>query len=165
MPLLTQFKELPKGTIVPVRKMIGKVKELNAFFSGKLLLIQNKVKFLIEGVRWLIPPIVIEEKIVKGWEGWSSSFDKILEHPLFLSFYNDEVDVTRVYDVIDDMYRVQSDLNNFFLEGKAITDAKWNKAVEELRGIENATWPDIEIDIEIWEAVAGIKVFLGGEDD
>lgn len=165
MPLLTQFKELPKGTIVPVRKMIGRVKELNAFFSGKLLQIQNKVNFLVEGVQWLIPPILTEEKTVKGWEGWSDSFDRILEHPLFLSFHHDETDVTWVYDIIDDMYKVEADMNKFVLEGRAITDAKWNKSIEELKGIESATQLDIEIDVEIWEVVVGIKVFLGGDSD
>lgn len=49
MSLLIQHKELPKGTIVHVRKMMNKVKELNTFFTGKLWVVQNKMKTITQG--------------------------------------------------------------------------------------------------------------------
>lgn len=116
IPLLTQFKELPKGTIIPIRKMIGRVRDLNAFFIEKLQLIQNRMRFLIDGIQFFIPSILTKEEAVKGWEGWCDSFDKILEHPSFFSFCNDEMDITRVYEIIDNIYKVELDLNKFVFE-------------------------------------------------
>lgn len=85
------------------------------------------MKFLVEGIQFFIPFILADDRIVKVWEEWSDSFNTILEHPSFLSYCHDEYDVTQVYRIIDDMYKVESDMNKFILEGKAITDAKWTK--------------------------------------
>lgn len=68
MPLLSQHKDFPKGTIVPVRKMIGRVRELNAFFTRKLQIIQNKMKLLTDGVDLFIPSILNEDKTIKEWQ-------------------------------------------------------------------------------------------------
>lgn len=97
------------------------------------------MKFLIDGIQFFIPSILIEKRIVKGWEGWSDSFDMILEHRFFLSFFHDEVDVTWVYEIIDHLYRVELDIDKFILEGKVVIDAKWNECIDELKGIKDAT--------------------------
>lgn len=65
MPLLTQHKELPKGTIVPIRKMIGRVRELNAFFTRKFKIVQNKMKLLIEPVELSIPLVLYDDEALK----------------------------------------------------------------------------------------------------
>lgn len=39
------------------------------------------------------------------------------------------------------------------------------KCVDELSGIIDATWPDIDIDIEIWEAVARMKALTICDSD
>ena len=50
MPLLTQKKEFHKGTIIPIRKMVNKVKELNAFFFGMVQEIKKKMRTIVQGV-------------------------------------------------------------------------------------------------------------------
>lgn len=123
------------------------------------------MKFLIEGVQFFIPSILTEDKIVKGWKGLSDSFDQILDHPFFLSFCHDEVAITWVYEIIDHLYKVELDMNKFILEGKEVTDAKWTNCIDELKGIRDATWPDIDIDIEILEVEVDIKALPSGDSD
>ena len=48
---------------------------------------------------------------------------------------------------------------------KAITDSKWNKCIEELNVVRDATWPEIDSDVVIWELIADIKDLLSQEDD
>ena len=50
-------------------------------------------------------------------------------------------------------------MNKSVGDSKAITDAKWNKSLEELTTIKDATWLDIENDITIWEVISDIKAF------
>lgn len=145
--------------------MIGRVRELNTFFSGKLQIVQNKMKLLIDGVELFIPPILNKDKIVKEWQGWADSFDKNLDHPKFLAFCQDEKVVANVYGIIDILYKIDLDMKRFILESKAIIEAKWAKCVDELKGIKDSMWPKIDIDIEIWEAVAGIKTLPSGDSD
>jgi hypothetical protein len=164
--MLGEKKELPKVTIVSVRKLIGKVRDLNAFFTGKLKIIQNKIKFVVDGFLLFFSSILTPDKIVKDWDNWAESFDVILKHPKFVSFCNDDAEVSTVYELIDELYKVETDLNKFVAECKAITDAKWQKSVDEFKGVRTAVWPDIDTDIEIWEAVAGIKALpTGGDSD
>ena len=84
VPLLTQKKELPKEIIVPIRKMIHQVKELNSFFKGKIEAIRRKLKSIALGTPDFISTILNNEGYVKSWQEWSESFDLILDHPRFL---------------------------------------------------------------------------------
>jgi hypothetical protein len=166
VPMLGEKKELPKVTIVSVRKLIGKVRDLNAFFIGKLKNIQNKVKFVADGIPLFFSSIVLSDGAVSDWDSWAQSFDIILKHPKFVSFCNKESEISTVYELMDELYKVETDLNKFVTEGRAITDAKWQKCIDELQGVRTATWPDIDTDIEIWEAVAGVKALpTGGDSD
>lgn len=165
MPLLGQKKEFPKATIIYVRKLIGKVKELNAFFTRKGKLIQGKMKLVTEGVNHFYSLILAVDGTTKECQDWSDSFDTILTHPKFISFCNKESEVTHVYKLIDELYKIELDMNKFVLERKVITDAKWTKCIDELNNIKGAMWPDIDIDIEIWEAIADIKVIPSGDSD
>ena len=51
-------------------------------------------------------------------------------------------------------------MNKLVGDSRAITYAKWNKCINELTTIKDATWLDIENDIAIWEVVVDIKAFL-----
>ena len=73
--------------------MINKFKELNSFFASKLQSIQRKMKQILERVVNYIPPILDEGGALKDWLAWSNSFDKILDHPRFVAYTNDEIDV------------------------------------------------------------------------
>lgn len=48
VPIIAQKKEFPKETIISTRKMVNKVKDSNAFFSGKQI-INNKMKNVANG--------------------------------------------------------------------------------------------------------------------
>ena len=145
--------------------MLNKVKELNSFFTGKLQSVQAKIKQMSEGVVNYIPPIFEEDGTLKDWVAWSNSFDKILDHPRFIAYTNNETDVSTVYDIIDMLFRIEINMNKSVGDSKAITDAKWNKCVEELNMIKEATWLDIDIDIAIWEVIASIKAFPVDESE
>jgi hypothetical protein len=166
VPILGEKKELPKVTIVSVRKLIGKVRDLNAFFTGKLKLIQNRVKFVVDGIHLFFSSILTSEGTVRDWDSWAETFDIILNHPKFVSFCNKDTEVSSVYELIDELYKLETDLNKFVTEGRAITDAKWQKSVDEFKGVRTAVWPDIDTDIEIWEAIAGVKALpTNGDSD
>ena len=80
---------------------------------------------------------------------WFDSFDKILDHPRFMAYINNEADVSTIYDIIDMLFKIEINMNKFVGDSKAITDAKCNKCLEELNTIKEATWLDIDIDIAI----------------
>lgn len=109
------------------RKMIGKVKDLNGFFGGKLQFIQNKMKIIVVGTPNFVPTILDSKGKIKDWVEWSSSFDNILDHPRFLAYYGNEVGVTVVYDLIDVLYKIESQMSKITIEVRSIIDAKWSK--------------------------------------
>ena len=123
------------------------------------------MKQMSEGVVNYISPILEEGGALKDWVAWSDSFDKILDHPRFIAYTNNETDVSTVYDIIDMLFRIEINMNKSVGDSKAITDAKWNKCLEELNTIKDATWPDIDIDISIWEVIADIKAFPADESE
>lgn len=165
VPLLTQFKELPKGTTISVRKLIGWIRDLNAFFILKLQVVQNKMRWITDAVELLIPSILNEDKTVKEWQAWVDSFGQILKHPKFLTFCNEETSIANVYEIIDNLYKIELDMSKFISESKAVKDAKWTKSIHELNVIRDATWLDIDTYLEIWEVVTSIKALPSGNSD
>ena len=63
------------------------------------------------------------------------------------------------------LFRIEINMNKSVRESKAITNAKWNKCLEELNTIKDATWLDIDTDIAIWEVIADIKAFPVDESE
>ena len=57
------------------------------------------------------------------------------------------------------LFRIELNMNKLVGDSKAIIDAEWNKCIEELNTIKDATWPNVDIDITIWEVIANIKAF------
>ena len=56
-----------------------------------------------------------------------------------MAYYNDEVDIVVVYDLIDMLYKLELEMGKITIEVKAIIDAKWTKYLEEINGIRDAT--------------------------
>ena len=56
-------------------------------------------------------------------------------------------------------------MNKSVGNSKVITDAKWNKGMEELTIVKDASQLDIENDIAIWEVAADIKAFPFEDSD
>ena len=100
------------------------------------------MKQMSEGVINYIPPILEEGGALKDWLARSDSFDKILDHPRFIAYTNNETDVSTVYDIIDMLFRIEININKSVRDSKAIIDAKWNKCLEELNTVKEATWPE-----------------------
>lgn len=67
--------------------------------------------------------------------------------------------------MIDLLYKIELEMGKVIAEVKAITDAKWNKCLDELNTIRDVTWPDIDTYISIWEVIAGIKALPSGDCD
>ena len=105
------------------------------------------MKQISEGVVNYIPPILDEGGALKDWVAWSNYFDKILDHPRFLAYTNNETNVSTIYDIIDMLFRIELNMNMSVGDRKAITDAKWNKCLEEINTIKDATWPNVDIEI------------------
>ena len=76
-----------------------------------------------------------------------------------MAYTNNETNVSTIYDIIDMLFRIEINMKKSVGDSKAITDAKWNKCLEELNTMKDATWPDIDTDIAIWEVIADIKAF------
>ena len=56
-------------------------------------------------------------------------------------------------------------MNKLVLESKAIIDAKWSKSLDKLTTVRDATWPDVDIDIIIWEVIVDIKAIPSADSD
>ena len=123
------------------------------------------MKSITKGVVNYIPPILEEGGALKDWVAWSESFDKILDHPRFLAYTNNEIDVSTIYNIIDMLFRIELNMNKLVGDSRAITDAKWNKCIKELTAIKDATWLNIENDITIWEVISDIKAFPSEDSD
>lgn len=100
-----------------------------------------------------VPSIIDENGNVKEWQEWPSSFDDILKHVRFFPYCNNGVDVTIVYYMIGLLYKIESNMGNVTIEVNTITYEKWSKCLNDLNSIGDATWPDIDIGIAIWEVI------------
>ena len=107
------------------------------------------MKIITTGTPNFVSIVWKNEGKIKDWVEWLSSFDNILDHPRFLSFFNNKESITTVYDMIDILYKLEVEMSKIYLEFKAMTDAKWIKYLEELDTIRDIMWPDIDIDITI----------------
>lgn len=59
---------MPKEIIIPTRKMIDKVKELDGCFLGKMQLIQIKMKIIADATHGFTPPIVENDGSLREWQ-------------------------------------------------------------------------------------------------
>ena len=123
------------------------------------------MKSIAEGVASYVPSILNDDGTLKDWVSWLKSFDNIISHPRFLAYYNNEIDVTTIYEITDMLFRIELNMNKSVGDSQAITYAKWKKIVEELTTIKDATWLDIKNNITIWDVIADIKSFPFEDND
>ena len=109
--------------------------------------------------------ILNDDGTFKDYVSWSESFDNIPSHHNFLAYCNNETDITTIYEITNMLFRIELNVNKSIGDGKVITDAKWNKSVEELTTIKDATQLNIENDIAIWEVVSNIMAFPSKDSD
>lgn len=97
------------------------------------------MKIIIVGTPNFIPTILDGEGKIEDWFEWSSSFGNIPYHLKFLSYCNNEVSATSVYDMVDILYKLEVEMSKVATEVKAIIDAKWTKSLEDMDIIINVT--------------------------
>ena len=124
---------IPKNLDLPdkiflIKEILEMVKELSGFFSGKLQVIQRRLRTLSDGMEPCIPSILDSANIVRDWQEWSTSFDDILTQGSTLTIFEDTSD-SPFHSLIDSLFKAEISLNKFVVESKAVMDAKWSKAV------------------------------------
>ena len=70
-----------------------------------------------------------------------------MNHSRSFVYYNEEVDIVVVFNLIDMLYKLESKMGKMIRKIKYIIDAKWRKCLEELNGIMDASCPNVDIDI------------------
>ena len=75
-----------------------------------------------------------------------------------MSIFDDVSDIP-YNKLIDSLFKVGIDLNKFIAESKAVMDARWTKATQELQEVKATKWPT-KREIYVWEAVGEIKALL-----
>lgn len=72
-----------------------------------------------------------------------------------ISIFEDTSDIP-YNKLIDSLSKAEIDLNKFIVESKAVMDARWTKATQDLHEIKTTKWPT-KREIYVWEAVGEIK--------
>ena len=157
--LMAKKPDLP-DKIFTVKESLESVKELSGFFSGKLQVIQGRLRTLSDGIEPCIPSLLDDANVVKNWQEWSTSFDDILTRGSTLTIFEDTSGAP-FHMLIDSLFKAEISLNKFIIESKATVDARWNKAVQDLQAAKDTDWPT-KREIYIWEAVGEIKALPAG---
>ena len=124
IPLLAKKPDL-SDKVITVKEGMDKVKELLQIFTGKLAVIQSKMKVLTNCFYSLILSIINSGDKIKDFNEWSSSFDHIIDFPQVVSIFQDGIDECLFNELIDTLFKVETERNRFTIEGRVITDAKW----------------------------------------
>ena len=77
------------------------------------------------------------------------------------SIFQDDIDECAFNDFTDTLFKTKTELNRFIIEGKVITDARWQKFVNELATAKTFDWPT-KREVIVWEAIAIIKALPTG---
>ena len=124
IPLLAKKPDFPNKVII-VKEGIDKVKDFLQIFIGKLAAIQSKMKILTNGFHSLILSVLDSDGKVKDLNEWSNSFDHIVDLPQVVSIFQDDIDECLSNELVDTLFKIETNLNRFTIEGKVITDARW----------------------------------------
>ena len=78
--MLAKNPDLP-DKVITVKEGMDKVKDLLKFFTGKLAIIQSKMKVLANGSHFLMLSIIDSDGKEKDLSEWSISFDHVIDSP------------------------------------------------------------------------------------
>ena len=93
------------------------------------------MKVLTSGFHSLILFVLDSDSKVKDFNNWSNSFYHIVDLPQVASIFHDDIDELLFNELIDILFKVETEMNRFTIEGKVITDVRWQKTVNELATI------------------------------
>ena len=130
-------------------------------FIGKLAAIQSKMKILTKGFHSLIIYILDSNGKVKDLHEWSNSFDHIVDLPQVVSIFQDDIDEFIFNELVDTLFKIETDLNRFTTEGKVVTNARWQKLVNELATAKTCEWPT-KREFNVWERITKLKALPTG---
>ena len=77
------------------------------------------------------------------------------------SIFQGDIDECVFNELIDTLFKIETEMNRFTTEGKVITDARWHKSVGELTSIKACKWPT-KREVIVWEAIIEIKALPTG---
>lgn len=65
-------------------------------------------------------------------------------------------------ELIDTLYKIETEMNRFIIEGRVIIDARWKKFFGELTSMKTCKWPT-KREVIVWEEIVKIKSLpIGG---
>ena len=77
-------------------------------------------------------------------------------------FFEGDIDECSFNELIDTLFKIETKMNRFIIEGKVITNAKWQKFFGELAITKTCEWPT-KRDVILWEEIVEIKALpIGG---
>ena len=120
--MMAKIPNFPNKIII-VKKILEIVKELIGFFTGKLQIIQSKLKVLSQGIEPCIPPILDDSNMVQEWNNFSNVFHTILTQEATMAIFKDIGDAP-FHNLIDSQFRVEIDFKKSIIKSKAITYSK-----------------------------------------
>ena len=162
IPLLAKKLDFPDKVII-VKEGMDKVKDLLQFFTSKLAAIQSKMNILTNGFHSLILYVLDSGGKVKDLNEWSNSFDHIVDLPQVASIFQDDIDEFVFNELVDTLFKIETELNRFTTEGKVITDVRWKNLVNELATSKTCEWPT-KREVIVWEEIAEIKALPTGSN-
>ena len=114
------------------------------------------MKVLANGFHYLILSILYYDGKVKDLNEWSNSFDHILDLPQVASIFEDDIDECIFIELVDTLFKIETELNRFTTKEKVITNARWKKPVNELATAKTCEWPT-KREVIVWEEITEIK--------
>ena len=120
------------------------------------------MKILTDGFYSLIQSILDSNNKIRDWGEWSSSFDHVEELPQVATIFEGDTDELAFHELIDTLFKIENEMNRFKVEGKATTDARWHKSIEELAIVKTSEWPT-KREIFLWEVVTKTKAIPTGD--
>ena len=114
------------------------------------------MKTLPNGFHSLIVSILDSDGKVKNLNEWSDSFDHIVNLPQVASIFQNDIDDFIFNDLVDTLFKIETDLNRFATKGKVINNSRWQKSVNELTTTKTCKWPT-KREVIVWEEIIEIK--------
>lgn len=83
------------------------------------------MKVLTSGFYSLILYVINPNEKLKDFNEWSISFYHIVDLPHMASIFMDDTNECAFNELIDTLFKVETKMNRFSVEGRVITDARW----------------------------------------
>ena len=120
------------------------------------------MKVLTNGFYSLILSVLDFGNQVKDLNEWSNYFDHIVDLPQVASIFEGDIDECAFNELIYTLFKIETKMNRFIIEGKVIIDARWQNSIGELTGTKACKWSQ-KGEVIVWEAIAEIKALpIGG---